>query len=202
MQPTISPGPGVHLALAHIPLRGCGSSRLHLLLACLTSLSPNSNSLDRVSPSRVVRKNRTIDSPASVPCLFHFYNCWESITTDSWVFKIICCCYALDLSPPPPTPHVVQTPLSLPLQEEVSFLLDKEAIKMVSCQHLRMGFYSLFYHTEERRGSEAHNRFKVPEYLYYLPKLLDDHTAVYPFSSSTRIIDGDVGPLRHILIES
>lgn len=53
---------------------------------------------------------------------------------------------------PSSIPHVVQTPLSLPLREEVSSLLDKEAIEPVPQQHQKMGFYSRYFTVPKKDG--------------------------------------------------
>lgn len=135
--------------------------------------------LPRSAPSRVFRRNRI--SPRTLPLrylstpsgeeeiplphipvggrLAHFLDQWEKITTDPWVLSIIRGGLDLQFKRPPPLsaspipfttsadPHKI-----LLLDSEVSMLLQKAAIELVSTTALDPGFYSRIFLVPKKTG--------------------------------------------------
>ena len=91
--------------------------------------------------------------------LTHFLNRWEEITTDAWVLSIIRGGLCLQFRSRPPLSQD-PIPFSVPadpvkfqlLSEEVSTLLQKEAIEIVPSQSQDLGFYSRLFLVPKKTG--------------------------------------------------
>lgn len=77
---------------------------------------------------------------------------WGQSTIDSWVLSIIAQVYFIEFLDYPPTPTFISTPYSKLLANDVTELLQKDAIEPVPHEFRGTGFYSRYFTVPKKDG--------------------------------------------------